>query len=273
LTSDLTSDCPKELEDFKTENNDSDLKFTEFETGLDSLSIFFGSMTQNNKTDYWISSNFKGNNFLRGTSLKPKDSLNYLTEDITFEINPFDQISPYSVSLRVLHDPLTNTVQYLWLKNGATDKIASIVKVEQPIQQEKKFPEITINYASGETISTQDFKDKIVVINWWSTGCAPCVKEIPELNKIFEKYKSNEDILFLAITNDKRERVIKFLEKHEFKYWQGFGNNDIDKVFKGFLPQNIILDKKGIIQFFLPGYSEQTPAFIENTIEQLLSEK
>lgn len=273
LTSELTSNCPKELENFKKENIDSDIKFTQLETSLDSLKIFFGLMTKNNKTDYWISSNFKGSNFLKGISLKPKDSLDFLTEDITFEINPFDQVSTYRVSLRVSHQPLTNKVQYLWLNNGLTSNTASLVKVENPIQQEKKFPEITINSISGETISTKDFKNKIVVINWWSTGCAPCRKEIPELNEISEKYKLNDDILFLAITNDKKERVTKFLEKHEFKYNQGFGNEDINKIFKGFQPQNVIINKKGITKFFLAGYTDQTPLFIEKTIEQLLTEK
>lgn len=273
LTSELTSDCPKVLEDFKKENIDSDLKFTEFDTGLDSLSIFFGSMNNNNKTDYWISSNFKGSTILTGVTLKPMDSLNFLSQDITFEINPFDPISPYSFSVRVLHEPLSNTVQYLWLKNGVTYKTASLIKVENLIQQEKKFPEITINSISGETISTKDFKDKIVIINWWSTSCAPCIEEIPELNKIVEKYKSNEDILFLAITNDKIARVTSFLEKQNFNYNQGFGNNDINKIFKGFQPQNIIINKNGIIKFFLAGYTDQTPLFIEKTIEQLLSEQ
>tara|TARA_R110002049_G_C9050947_1_gene553521 strand:+ start:212 stop:1099 length:888 start_codon:yes stop_codon:yes gene_type:complete len=273
LTSKLTSDYPIELEGLKKENMDSDIKYAEFETGLDSLSIFFGSMSNNNKTDYWISSNFKGTNFLRGVSLKSNDSLNFLKEDITFEINPFDPVSPYSISLRVLHQPLGNKVQYIWLKNGVPDKIASLIKVEKPIQQGKEFPELTINSISGRTISSKDFKDKIVIINWWSTGCAPCVKEIPELNKIVEKYKSQEDILFLAITNDKREKVLPFLEKHRFKYNQGFGNDDLNKIFKDFLPQNVIINRKGITKFFLVGYTEQTPLFIEQTIEQLLKEK
>lgn len=273
LTSQLTLDFPKELKAFKKEKLNSDLKFTELETGLDSLKIYFGSMTKNNKTDYWISSSFKGNNFTRGVSLKLKDSLNFLTEDVTFEINPFDPITPYSTSFRILHDPLSNTVKYLWLNNGDTKKFATIIKVDLPIKQEKKFPEITINSVFGETISTNDFNDKIVIINWWSPSCSPCVKEIPELNKIAKKYKLHEDILFLAITNDKKERVQKFLEKHEFNYTQGIGNKNINKVFKGFQPQNIIINKKGITQFYLAGYSEQTPMLIEKAIEQLLSKK
>lgn len=273
LISKLTSDCPKELENFKNQNLDTDLKFTEFETGLDSLNIFFSSTTKNNKTDYWISSNFKGSNFLRNVSLKPKDSLNFLTEDITFEINPYDQISPYSVSFRVLHQPLTNKVEYIWLNNGVTSKIASLVKIDRPIQQEKEFPKITISTISGETISSKEFKNKIVVINWWSTGCAPCIKEIPELNEIVEKYKLNKDILFLAITNDKKERVTKFLKKHEFRYNQSFENKDVNEIFQGFQPQNIIINKNGIVKLFLAGYMEQTPMIIEKTIEQLLNKK
>lgn len=273
LTSELTTDCPKELEDFKKENIDSDLKFTRFETGLDSLSIFFGSVTKNNKTNYWMSSNFKGSNILQGISLKPKDSLNFLTEDITFEIIPFDQISPYSVSLRILHQPLSNKVEYLWLNNGKTNKTALIRKLEKPIQQDKKFPDITINSITGEPISSKDFNDKIVVINWWATTCSPCREEIPELNEIAEKYKSNTDVLFLAITDDKKDRVEKFLEKHEFKYAHGFGNAEISKIFEQAYPKHIIINKKGIVKFYLPGYMEKTGIFIEKTIEQLLNEK
>jgi peroxiredoxin len=273
LTSRLTSDCPKELENFKKDNADYDLKFTKLITGSDSLNIFFGSMTKNKKTDYWISSTFKGQQFARGISLKSKNSFNFLTEDITFEFNPFDPISPYSVSLRIVHQPLTDKVEYIWLKNGIVSNTASIKKVEKPIQQGKKFPEITINTISENTISTKDFKDKIVIINWWSTGCSPCVKEIPELNKIAEKYKSNNNVLFLAITNDNRERVAKFLEKHEFKYNQGFGNEKISKIFQEFLPQSLVINKEGITKLYLQGYTEQTHLFIEKAIEEELSTK
>lgn len=273
LISELTSDCPKELEGFKKQNKDSDLKFTELKTGIDSLNIFFGSMTKNNKTDYWVSSNFRGENYLQGVSLNPKDSLNFLSGDITFEFNPFDPVSHYSVSFRVLHQPLTNTLKYLWIDNEITGKTASIIKVEKPIQQGKIFPDITIHYISGETISTKDFKDKIIVINWWSTGCAPCREEIPELNKIARKYESNNDVLFLAITDDKKDKVEDFLKKHEFNYKQGIENNDISKVFEGSYPKHIIIDKNGIVIFYLPGYIVQTSEFIEKTIEQLLNEK
>ncbi|AWV97112.1 TlpA family protein disulfide reductase [Arcticibacterium luteifluviistationis] len=273
FSSELISECPEQLEDFKTQNIDAELKFTELETGLDSLKFFFGSITKNNKTDYWIASNFKGNNGLRGVSLKPTDSLNFLSEDITLEINPFDPISPYSVSLRILHEPSTNTVQYLWLKNGLPTKTATFVKVEKPILQGKEFPEISIKALNGETISSKDFKNKIIVINWWSTSCSPCVKEIPELNGIFEKYKSYENILFLAITNDTKDRVLPFLEKHNFKYTQGLGRDEINEVFKGFQPQNIIINKHGVTELFLAGYIEQTPSIIDKTIEQLLEKK
>nr|WP_315258504.1 TlpA disulfide reductase family protein [uncultured Flavobacterium sp.] len=273
LTSELTSDCPKELENFKKENIDYDFKFTKLKTGLDSLNIFFGSMTKNNKTDYWISSTFKGQQFTREISLKSKGSFNFLTEDITFEFNPFDPISPNSVSVRISHQPLTDKVEYLWLNNGIVSNTASIKKVQKPIQQGKKFPEITINTISENTISTKDFKDKIVIINWWSTGCAPCIKEIPELNKIAEKYKSNNNVLFLAITNDKKERVAKFLEKHEFKYNQGFGNKKTNQVFQGFQPQSVIIDREGITKLYLQGYSEQTHLFIEKAIEELSTKK
>jgi len=48
-----------------------------------------------------------------------------------------------------------------------------------------------------KTYSLSSLKGKIFVINFWFLECKPCVIEIPELNKIVEKHKS-EEVLFLA---------------------------------------------------------------------------
>ena len=84
---------------------------------------------------------------------------------------------------------------------------------------------------------------------------------------------ANTSHSFLAITNDKRDRVKIFLEKYEFKYNQGLVNKDVNKIFLGFQPQNIIINKDGITKLFLAGYMEQTPMIIEKTIEHLLLQK
>ena len=53
----------------------------------------------------------------------------------------------------------------------------------------------------GKTIKLSDFKGKKVYINMWASWCGPCMREIPELEKVYQKYKNNKDIVFLSMTS------------------------------------------------------------------------
>ena len=66
-------------------------------------------------------------------------------------------------------------------------------------------------------MSTETLKGKPVVINFWFTSCAPCISEMRALNVLREKYK-NSDVVFLAITFDKKTAVLNFLKKHFFNF-------------------------------------------------------
>ncbi len=53
----------------------------------------------------------------------------------------------------------------------------------------------------GKTVKLSDFKGKKVYINMWASWCGPCMREIPELEKVYQKYKNNKDIVFLSMTS------------------------------------------------------------------------
>ena len=53
----------------------------------------------------------------------------------------------------------------------------------------------------GKTVKLSDFKGKKVYINMWASWCGPFMREIPELEKVYQKYKNNKDIVFLSMTS------------------------------------------------------------------------
>lgn len=53
----------------------------------------------------------------------------------------------------------------------------------------------------GKTVKLSDFKGKKVYINMWASLCGPCMREIPELEKTYQKLKNNKDIVFLSMTS------------------------------------------------------------------------
>jgi thiol-disulfide isomerase/thioredoxin len=61
----------------------------------------------------------------------------------------------------------------------------------------------------------QKENDKLLVVNFWATTCAPCVKELPHFMELNNKYKDNPKFKMILVSLDRlvdNERVIKFIK-------------------------------------------------------------
>jgi len=69
-------------------------------------------------------------------------------------------------------------------------------------------PVFTLPDSTGQLISLADFKGKIVYLDFWGTWCGPCVAEIPTSKDLQEKYKDNDNVVFLFIAMESKEKNI-----------------------------------------------------------------
>ena len=106
----------------------------------------------------------------------------------------------------------------------------------------------------GTTIHSEELKGKIVVINIWATWCGMCIKEIPELNRLKEKYKNDSAVVFIAFSDEESEKVKATLLRFPFNYSQIVNAESYTSKLKTRLvktyPQNLILDKNQQEAFF-----------------------
>ena len=63
--------------------------------------------------------------------------------------------------------------------------------------------------------SIQNFKGKNLFINYWATWCNPCLAEMPYMAELYEKYKDEEDIIFLYLSREKLETIKDYIPKDE----------------------------------------------------------
>ena len=78
-----------------------------------------------------------------------------------------------------------------------------------------------------ETFSIKDINDyekiisssekKILLLNFWATWCAPCIKEIPELLELKKKFNNDVEIYFLSVDSNVKKTVPKFLKKNKLE--------------------------------------------------------
>lgn len=135
-------------------------------------------------------------------------------------------------------------------------------------------PDFKMTDINGNIISSENTKGKIVVLNFWFTSCKPCIDEIPSLNKVYEKYKTNTDVVFASITFNKDEKVAAFLKKNPIKYQVVSNSKDICDLFKisGY-PTNIIIDKKGNYYDYISGGNPNIGHQISNSINDAINDK
>jgi thiol-disulfide isomerase/thioredoxin len=80
-------------------------------------------------------------------------------------------------------------------------------------------PDITYVDTAGVAYSHDSLAGKVVLVNFWATWCHPCEKEIPDLSKAYEKYKS-KGVVFLGVMTDSpdSQQFLNFQSDHEMAY-------------------------------------------------------
>lgn len=129
------------------------------------------------------------------------------------------------------------------------------------------FPKFDLKDLNGVEYTNENTKGKTVVLKCWFIACAPCVAEFPQLNELVEKYKNRDDIVFVSLAFDSKEKLESFLLKKPFRYAVVpdqkqflFYNLDIKSY-----PTHIIIDKNGIIRKVVQEADEMIAA-LENDV-------
>ena len=132
-------------------------------------------------------------------------------------------------------------------KNKIEKKYITLKKVEKGAQS----PEFEFTDINGNAVSLKDLRGKIVYIDIWSTGCAPCMAEIPYLKK-FEEYCIANNIYLVSINvGDTEEHWKKTVNEKKLGGIQLHAPNASHNFFKDYLvrgiPRYILLDEDGKI--------------------------
>lgn len=132
----------------------------------------------------------------------------------------------------------------------------------------------SVREESGKLINVSELKGKVVFINFWASWCPPCRAEFPSIQKFYEKYKGNIEIVFLTVNLDEDSAKGKFyLEKEKFSIPFLIPNGDIPtEYFSGSLPTTVVLDKTGKIRMHHSGMADYSKDSFYEEIDQLLKE-
>lgn len=109
-------------------------------------------------------------------------------------------------------------------------------------------PDVNYIDTTGTAFTAQSLAGKVVVVNFWATWCKPCLKEIPDLSKVYEKYKSKGVVILGVMTDDPdHNTLLNFQSDNEMTYPVVRASSDIlvSYGYPGSLPTTYIFDRGG----------------------------
>jgi peroxiredoxin len=104
----------------------------------------------------------------------------------------------------------------------------------------------------GEPNNTKQYRGSILLIDFWASWCAPCRKQIPEITKVYEKFKDkNFKILSVSIDKDK-DKWLLALEKEKLQWDNVLEDKEyLSEIVKEYevtgIPNTFLIDENGII--------------------------
>ena len=145
-------------------------------------------------------------------------------------------------------------------KNGAAEGFENYLygARETGGAAKKTAPAFSVTALSGKHYDGAALRGKVVVLNFWFIGCAPCKAEIPGLNQLVAEFKG-QDVIFLAFALDSAEDLRDFLKKTVFNYEViPDAGKLVEEQFKiSSFPTHIIIDRSGAVEAVMTGGSEK----------------
>lgn len=135
-------------------------------------------------------------------------------------------------------------------------------------------PAFALMDLEGKKVNLDDFKGKVIIIDFWATWCGPCLKAMPHMQTLHSLYK-DQDVVILGINSWERQpdKVKTVLEENKIEYTilLDSDNKVVDEYGVRGIPTFFIIDRKGIVRYSYTGMPSDRQV-IQQNLEELLAE-
>src|SRR5215475_9688362 len=133
------------------------------------------------------------------------------------------------------------------------DSTSAAVTSEKPSASDsrKTMPDFVLTKLDGTPLKSSDLKGKVTLLDFWATWCDPCKEEIPDYNKLQERYAGKDfQILGVTMESGTAAEIQQKAKELNIKYPLSVGNDQVVDAFGGLLgfPTIFLITKDGKIQ-------------------------
>jgi thiol-disulfide isomerase/thioredoxin len=176
---------------------------------------------------------------------------------------------------RRMNEPIAED-RFAFTPDSHIDKVAVLrMPSSQELQQRlagKPAPSFSGKYLDGRTASADDFKGRVLLLNFWSLNCGPCIMSMPIVQKVTEKY-ADKPVSVIGVNLDgppAASHVVEMIRNQKVSYRQLIETKPslAEKYFVEGIPCMVLVDGKGTIQSVRLGMADERD--LSSKIDKLL---
>ena len=150
---------------------------------------------------------------------------------------------------------------------------------EEDSDQTTRAYEFELTDQFGNTHKLEDYKGKVIFLNFWATWCGPCRNEMPEIQKLYEEYAAQGDSAEVAIIGvagpgmggeGSKEEITAFMEENGYTY--PVLMDETGEMFNYYgisaFPTTFMIDREGNVYGYVSG--QLTEDIMRSIIDQTL---
>ena len=136
----------------------------------------------------------------------------------------------------------------------------------------KKIEALNLKKLDGTSVNLRNISNNYLIINFWATWCPPCIKEIPDLLEIQEKFKEKIKLVFISVDSSPEKVIPNFIKKNKFKNFDVYTDQQFlasKNLNIKIMPTTIIINKELFEIARITGYAKWLDKSFIKKIEEL----
>jgi peroxiredoxin len=141
---------------------------------------------------------------------------------------------------------------------------------------DRRAPDFSLKDLKGNTVTLESLRGKVVLLNFWSKTCGPCLEEMPELAELTQILRDRHDVVVVTVSTDDGPEDVKPTLQTVLRAdppFQVLFDPDA-KIVQGkygthLFPETWLIDPRGVIRARFDGSREWTNPLVVNFIDSL----
>lgn len=163
-------------------------------------------------------------------------------------------------------------IKFIWLVFFSTTALLSTFATAS--EASGKAPNFTLKSNSGKNIKLSESRGEVVLINFWASWCGPCRQEMPELNKLYKKYKNLGFTILGVNVEENSTEALKIVKNDKINFPILFDTkNEVSQLYKvSAMPTSVLIDRNGNMRYqhraYKPGDIDKYKKWVKKLIRE-----